>query len=77
MDRIMTRIAKALVHMQDDGRKPARLLLGHREAAEVEAEMYRRAGVVCATADGSAIFGVPVERVDQPDLLGVIAEGDA
>jgi hypothetical protein len=92
---VLDRIVDALDHVWADGRKPARLLLGHRDAAEVEAALYRQARVEYGLWDDEVlfrdpeyapklpypltepctIFGVPVERVDQPDLLGVIAEG--
>lgn len=94
MSDIIDRIAAALDRVEADGRMPARLLLGHREAAEVEAALYcgRKVergvfGEVLFEIEERApklpypfttrctIFDVPVERVDQDTLLGVIAEG--
>ena len=90
---IVARIAGALDRMEGEGRKPVRLLLGHLEAAEVEASLYQPArteygllGEVLFEVEERApklpypltgivrIFDVPVERVDQETLLGVIGE---
>lgn len=93
MTDIIGRISEALGHLEQDGRTPARVLIGHREAAELERALYRRAktwrglfGDVIAEDPEFApklpldmgparIFGVPVKRVDQDTLLGVVAEG--
>lgn len=92
---VIDRICGALDRMGADGREPARLLLGHREAAELEAALYRKPLTILGLM-GEAVYGdegfapkfpldmeparflgVPIERVDQDELLGVIAENEA
>lgn len=81
---ILTDVADAMDRMEDEGRKPARLLIGHREAGELDVALrpYLRPRppddepiLPYPLTQTVTIFGVRVERVDQPSLLGVIAEG--
>lgn len=98
MADIFDAISEALSRVEAEGRKPARLLIGNREAAELEAALYRPARPARREMIGgrlftweeaeeeyapkltldmapASIFDVPVKRVDQPTLLGVVAEG--
>lgn len=88
---ILDLISDRMADMEASGRCVKRLLIGHREAAELEAALYRQAktwrgllGEVIAEDSEFApklpypltkrvlLFDVPVERVDQDTLLGVV-----
>lgn len=82
-----------LDEMKDSGRKPARILIGNEDAAELEQELNEQRCLaytglwgeevapplpyldVVNLKDPATLFDVPMERVDQPRLIGVIAEG--
>lgn len=93
---IIDAICKQMDGMEASGRRCARLLLGHREADELERALYQPAKtwrglfgeplfhdeeyapkLPYPLTERVEIFGVPVERVDQPTLLGVIGEDQA
>lgn len=90
---VIERVMDALDRMQADGRRPVRLLIGHREAGELERALYQPAkiwrgmfGEVIAEdeefapklpypmTEAATLFDVPIERVDQETLIGVIGE---
>ena len=77
---IIDRIVSALDRVEAEGRKPGRLLLGHREVAELERALYGPWLDFWFTLSPGppglppTLFDVPVERVDQPTLIGVISE---
>ena len=79
---IVDQLVHMLDRMHDEGRKPARVLVGNLDAAEFEAEIMavecwrdRAPGFLVDMKYPTTVLGVPVERVDQPRLLGVVAEG--
>ena len=84
---ILSRVAAVLVRFKEEGHRPERLLVGHREADEIDDAIRPHLHppppedqplLPYPLLTPTTIFGVAVQRVDQAVLLGVVdGESDA